>query len=144
MQFRDSVGLAGCVYGLGDNISARIDGKLYPCVYEDDNSVYFLLPRSASTFHVVGYRANGDASNFPGEYRVTIQTPAPPDEPPGTWSRFQGLRVGPKSAGSVATFRPNSGVLVLPKITSPASRARCSTHVAYAVPHEEASSPSGQ
>ena len=80
MQFRDSVGLAGCVYGLGDNISARIDGKLYPCVYEDDNSVYFLLPRSASTFHVVGYRANGDASNFPGEYRVTIQTPAPPDE----------------------------------------------------------------
>src|ERR1700754_1959988 len=39
----------------------------------------------------------------------------PPDEPPGVRSRFQGLRVAPKSTGSVVQARPSSGVLVLPK-----------------------------
>lgn len=73
MKFRDSVGLAGCVHGLGYNISARIDGRLYPCVYENDSALYFLLPHNTKTFQVVGFRANGDPSAFPGEYQVTVK-----------------------------------------------------------------------
>ena len=74
MRFRDSVGLAGCVYGLGYNVSARVDGKLYPCIYEDDNSLYFLLPRDTKKFQIVGFHSNGDPADFPGEYQVTIKT----------------------------------------------------------------------
>jgi hypothetical protein len=74
MRFRDTVGLAGCVYGLGSNVSARVDGKLYPCVYEDDNSLYFLLPRDTKRFQIVGFHSNGDPADFPGEYQVTIKT----------------------------------------------------------------------
>src|ERR1035437_2306623 len=47
---------------------------------------------------------------------------APPDEPPAVRCRFQGLRVMPYSAVSVDAAKPISGVLVLPKITKPASR----------------------
>ncbi|ETZ97770.1 hypothetical protein I547_6854 [Mycobacterium kansasii 824] len=38
--------------------------------------------------------------------------------------RFHGLRAGPQYSGSVTPLAPNSGVLVLPKITRPASRNR--------------------
>lgn len=51
----------------------------------------------------------------------------PPEEPPGVRVRSQGLRVGPFTSGSVMPFAPNSGVLVLPKITSPASSQRSTT-----------------
>ena len=78
MRFRDTVGLSGCVYGLGYNVSARVDGKLYPCVYEDDSSIYFLLPRDTRKFQIVGFHSNGDPSDFPGEYRVAIKTPKKP------------------------------------------------------------------
>src|ERR1700677_316453 len=45
---------------------------------------------------------------------------APPDEPPQVSSGFHGLSVVPQSTGSVTPTRPNSGVLVLPKMTKPA------------------------
>ena len=47
---------------------------------------------------------------------------APPLEPPGEYSGFQGFNVGPVNSGSVVTASASSGVLVFPKITSPASR----------------------
>src|SRR5436190_4853585 len=43
----------------------------------------------------------------------------PPDEPPGVRSRSHGLRVIPNVGLSVCGFRPNSGVLVLPRTTAP-------------------------
>ena len=49
---------------------------------------------------------------------------APPEDPPAEWSRFQGLRVGPFATGSVVQEMPSSGVLVRPKMTSPASSTR--------------------
>ena len=45
---------------------------------------------------------------------------APPEEPPGVRERSQGLRQTPRNSDSVKGHRPNSGVLVLPKIDSPA------------------------
>ena len=42
----------------------------------------------------------------------------------GVRARFHGLRVIPVSGLSPIAFQPNSGVVVLPSITAPASRNR--------------------
>ena len=49
---------------------------------------------------------------------------APPLEPPGVRSVSHGFRTGPKRRGSDTGRIPNSGMLVLPTITKPASRSR--------------------
>src|SRR5690606_35444920 len=51
----------------------------------------------------------------------------PPEEPPGVCPVCQGLRAGPNSRGSVMPFAPNSGTLVLPNGTRPASGQRRTT-----------------
>ena len=43
----------------------------------------------------------------------------PPLDPPAVYCACHGLRVGPNSVGSVVIVSPNSGVLVLPKMTRP-------------------------
>src|SRR5580692_10313569 len=59
-----------------------------------------------------------------GANRATSAADDPPDEPPGVFALFQGLRVMPVSGESVEPFQPNSGVVVLPMKTAPASRSR--------------------
>ena len=49
---------------------------------------------------------------------------APPLEPPGVRAVSQGLTVVPVRGLSVTPFQPNSGVVVLPMSTAPASRRR--------------------
>lgn len=74
-------------------------------------------------------RIDPPPSLAPAQGTIPAATAAadPPDEPPGVWSRFQGLRVGPNRCGSVTPLAPNSDVLVLPKITNPASSQRSTT-----------------
>ncbi len=48
----------------------------------------------------------------------------PPLEPPGVRSRFQGLRVTPKSGFLVIAVAPHSGVFVLPTTRAPAALSR--------------------
>ena len=48
----------------------------------------------------------------------------PPEEPPGVWSRFHGLRVTPNVAFAVLGAQANSGRFVLPTTTHPAARNR--------------------
>src|SRR3954452_10270706 len=48
----------------------------------------------------------------------------PPLEPPGVVARSQGLRVTLYLNESVTPFQENSGVVVLPRMTAPASRSR--------------------
>src|ERR1044072_6507379 len=55
---------------------------------------------------------------------AAVSAEAPPDEPPGECLRFHGLRVVPCSGESVRAFQPNSGVVVLPRRTSPAAWKR--------------------
>src|SRR6476659_1445153 len=62
-----------------------------------------------------------------GTIPAATAAPDPPDEPPGVCSVLHGLRAGPQYSGSVMPLAPNSEVLVLPKITRPASRKRCVT-----------------
>src|SRR5262245_42028682 len=55
---------------------------------------------------------------------TAVADAAPALLPPGVWPRFQGLRVTPVSGLSPIAFQPNSGVVVLPSSTAPASRRR--------------------
>src|SRR5918994_1429757 len=48
----------------------------------------------------------------------------PPDEPPGVRDGSHGLRVIPVNGELVSPLHPNSGVVVLPTRTAPASRRR--------------------
>ena len=48
----------------------------------------------------------------------------PPEEPPGVWSRLQGLRATPNASLSVNGHRHSSGTLVLPTSSAPAARRR--------------------
>src|SRR5687767_13761719 len=63
-----------------------------------------------------------------GSMRAPTAAAAPPLEPPETRVRSHGLRVGPWNCGSQVRLKPNSQVLVLPKLTNPArfSRLTCS------------------
>lgn len=73
LLYRDTVGLAASVDGLGFNVSAKVGQLLYPCVYEDDGFLYFPLPPSTKKFKIVGSHTNGKKSRFPGEYNVTVK-----------------------------------------------------------------------
>ena len=59
-----------------------------------------------------------------GPMPAAAATAAPPLEPPGVAAGSHGLRVMPVSGLSVTAFQPNSGVVVLPSSTAPASRSR--------------------
>ncbi len=50
--------------------------------------------------------------------------PEPPDEPPGLYSRFQGLRVTPQIRESVIAAQQNSGVAERAWMMPPASMIR--------------------
>lgn len=79
--FRDDVGICSCIGGLGYSISATVDGTVYPCVYEDGENLYFLLPRGTTQFSVVGrygLEPDNPPSLFPGNYRVTVKSSAKP------------------------------------------------------------------
>ena len=55
----------------------------------------------------------------------------PPEEPPGTLPRSQGLRVGNQAEFSVEEPMANSSRLVLPTIGSPAASSRSATVAEY-------------
>src|SRR5690606_36281138 len=55
---------------------------------------------------------------------MAVATAAPPLDPPGVRSGFQGSRVTPCSGLSVRILQPSSGVVVLPKTIPPARRTR--------------------
>src|SRR6201996_7232393 len=62
-----------------------------------------------------------------GANRAASAADEPPDEPPGVLVLSHGLRVMPVSGLSVEPFQPNSGVVVLPRRTAPASLSRATT-----------------
>ncbi len=62
-----------------------------------------------------------------GQMPANTAAALPPLDPPGVRSRSHGLRVTPVNGESVTPFQPNSGVVVLPNKTAPASRSRAGT-----------------
>ena len=72
-DFRMTVGRTACVSGLGYCVSARVGKELYPCVYEDEGNLYFILLAATTSFEVVAFYANGKESPFEGGYKVTVK-----------------------------------------------------------------------
>ncbi len=71
--------------------------------------------------HDAGMRIDPPPSPPPASGTIPAATAAadPPLDPPLVLVRSHGLCVGPKSSGSVNGVSPNSGVFVLPRITTP-------------------------
>jgi hypothetical protein len=59
--------------------------------------------------------------------RAATAAADPPEEPPGTRSRIQGLRTGPKYEFSLDEPMANSSMLHLPTRTAPACRSLSTT-----------------
>lgn len=73
LQYRDDVGLTGCVGGLGYHVEAIVGSSPFRCVFEDDGNLYFLIPVNREKFKIVGRSVNKNGPKlFPGEYEVTI------------------------------------------------------------------------
>lgn len=74
LKYRNSVGLTSCVGGLGYHVQAQAGKSLYPCVYEDDGNLYFLLPTKRDNFKIIGRRLTEKSLPiFPGKYDVSIR-----------------------------------------------------------------------
>lgn len=71
-EFRDSVGFTAPVQGLGHFVHAGHRQQIYPCVAEDDDALYFLLPPGAKRFLIKGKPQKRGVPFFPGEYEVTV------------------------------------------------------------------------
>src|SRR5215467_4637021 len=59
-----------------------------------------------------------------GAWCAATAAAEPPEDPPGTRLRYQGLCDGPNAEFSVDDPIANSSILVLPRITTPAARSR--------------------
>ena len=66
-----------------------------------------------------------------GAWKAATAAAEPPLLPPGTRSSAHGLAVGPKAECSVDEPIANSSMLVLPRITAPASRSRSVMWASY-------------
>ena len=62
-----------------------------------------------------------------GARRAATAAAEPPDEPPGTFFGFHGLRTGPYQLFSFDEPIANSSMLVLPSITTPACSSLSTT-----------------
>jgi len=73
-SYRNSVGINSAVGALGYHVSAVVGTSTrYPCIYEDEGAIYFLLPRDTKQFRVVGARVDDRPSSFPGEFEVVVK-----------------------------------------------------------------------
>jgi len=90
--FRDSVGLAASVEGFGSVVQAVHNRQIYPCVYEDDDAIYFLLPAGVKQFQLRGKARRGSEPFFDGQFEVKVagktrlkgaepEEPAPNEKP---------------------------------------------------------------
>lgn len=82
-SYRDRVGLTAAVGAFGYHVTAMIGTTQYPCIYENKDGIYFLLPRDTKSFRVAGDRTDDRPSLFPGEFEVVVRkgkTPRPPVE----------------------------------------------------------------
>lgn len=58
--------------GLGYNVLASVNRKAYLCVYEDDKSLYFLLPAGTKSFKLKGRKLDDGTTLFTGKYEVNV------------------------------------------------------------------------
>src|SRR3954469_14124746 len=82
-----------------------------------------LMPNKPVKLHGMRMEPPPSVPTASGPMPAATAATAPPEEPPGVFFGFHGLRVMPVSGLSVTPFQPNSGVVVLPSSTAPCSRS---------------------
>src|SRR5439155_5494838 len=83
-----------------------------------------LIPKRPVKLHGMRIEPPPSVPTASGPMPAATAAVAPPEEPPGVFAGFHGLRVMPVSGLSVTPFQPDSGVVVLPTSTAPCSRRR--------------------
>jgi predicted Zn finger-like uncharacterized protein len=84
LRLRNDVALNTLAGPLGSHLEAIYANQAFRCVFEDTEALYFLLPKAAKTFEIIGRRVADAEPVFYGEYVVTIEQ-VEPGEPPEDW-----------------------------------------------------------
>lgn len=109
-SFIDSLGGDALVGGLGYHTAANVGGKLFPCVYEDEEGrLYYLVPRSTTQLRIV--EKPGEKRSVLPEglaYDVTItQVTAPPAAPAKEGEAKDGTEAADSAAPDAETADEN-------------------------------------
>ena len=71
-SFRESVGLAALVGGVGHHATAQTGRQNLPCLYEAGGALVFLVPATLDDFRLIGRRRADGSMPFPADFRVRI------------------------------------------------------------------------
>ncbi|MCH2591051.1 MAG: hypothetical protein MK004_21460 [Planctomycetales bacterium] len=71
-SFRESVGLAALVGGVGHHATAQTGRQNLPCLYEAGGALFFLVPATLDEFRLIGRRRADGSMPFPADFRVRI------------------------------------------------------------------------
>ena len=72
MSFRETVGLAALVGGVGHHAIAQTGRQNLPCLYEAGGALFFLVPALLDEFLLIGRRRADGSMPFPADFRVRI------------------------------------------------------------------------
>ncbi len=76
IEIRDRMVLTAMVHGLGFRLVAEVNGKQYPCVWQDkQDRLYFALPKETTNFIIRETEIVGQNKAFPKTMRFDISCP---------------------------------------------------------------------
>ena len=71
-SYRDTLGLATMVGGVGHHAIAVTGRQELRCLFEGDGALYFLVPVKLNRFQLTGRRRSDGSVPFPAEYQVRV------------------------------------------------------------------------
>lgn len=75
-EFRDRLGVPALNRTLGHWVEAVVDGKIFPCIYEDPQGVlYFAVPSNARMFEIQEKTEKTGGRVLPPSFRLTVKVP---------------------------------------------------------------------
>lgn len=75
-EFRDRLGVPALNRTLGHWVEAVVDGKIFPCIYEDPQGVlYFAVPSNARMFEIQEKSERKGGRVLPPSFRLTVKVP---------------------------------------------------------------------
>lgn len=75
-EFRDRLGVPALNRTLGHWVEAVVDGKIFPCIYEDPQGVlYFAVPSNARMFEIQEKTEKMGGRVLPPSFRLTVKVP---------------------------------------------------------------------
>lgn len=72
LSYRDTVGLATMVGGVGHHTIAVTGRQKLRCLFEGHGALYFLVPLKLNRFRLTGRRRSDGSVPFPAEYQISV------------------------------------------------------------------------